>query len=242
MTSYIYLNTNDSLNRDTPADCTFNLNLPFSDTITTHISLDSIIFPNAVLPINANNNTIIFREDSDEKVDYTATITPGVYTGAALATEIKTRMDAATGNAYTYTITFSTLTKKLTFAATSFKILQSSTAKKVIGLGVNQSVFAASTTMSNPIRAAGTDYVHVISNFTGNSLSSGFNKRIFARVPIDKGYGELINYVSYKDDAESMDLSQLSTLHLRLEDDENRLYDLSSNCPVSYVIKLHIIN
>lgn len=64
--------------------------------------------------IDSTNNKIIFRESIG--VDLTATITVGEYTSfSALATEIKTRMEAA--GASTYTIDKVTTTKKVRFTS-----------------------------------------------------------------------------------------------------------------------------
>jgi hypothetical protein len=224
----------------TPHNVSWNLPLHFSESASTHIALDNVIFANAAFPINSNNNTILFQENNSTAATYTATITAGVYTGATLATEIKTRMDAATGNAYTYTVSFNAATKKLTISTTNFRILLSSTAKKVIGLGVSEQSFAASQALPNPVRLDGSQYVSVVSNFTSKNISSGYSQSILLRVPLDVSYGELVNYSSQTDDYNLVDVSELSSISFRLYGDDGLPYELPSNCPVNYTLKLII--
>jgi len=67
-----------------------------------------------VMEINEDNNKISFTE-ATAGTELTATLTVGVYTPSALATEVKTALDAA--GASTYTVTYSALTRKFTLTS-----------------------------------------------------------------------------------------------------------------------------
>jgi len=69
--------------------------------------------PGMYFIVSAANNKLDFGEGGAE---ITATLTNATYTGAALAAEIKTQLDA--GGALTYTVTYSATTRKFTIAAT----------------------------------------------------------------------------------------------------------------------------
>jgi len=90
----------DMLGFSTGADMTGAL------TITSTVALDEIL-------ITADNNKLDFSDDAGAEV--TATITAGTYTLRTLLTKIKTEMEVA--GAYTYTISYSDSTKKITIAS-----------------------------------------------------------------------------------------------------------------------------
>jgi hypothetical protein len=69
--------------------------------------------------IDSTNNKIDYKESGGGS-EITATLTSGSYTSSTLAAEIKTRMEAASLNARTYTITYSQLTGKFTIAGQTF--------------------------------------------------------------------------------------------------------------------------
>ncbi|MFQ5596578.1 MAG: flagellar filament capping protein FliD [Nitrospiria bacterium] len=62
--------------------------------------------------IDSTNNTLVFNDGSNR----TATLTAGTYTGDALATEIKTALEAANAGSDTYTVTYDASTKKFKIA------------------------------------------------------------------------------------------------------------------------------
>jgi hypothetical protein len=63
--------------------------------------------------INSNNNTFLFTDSLT--FNAIITIPVGNYTGASLATTLGTLLTAATATAFTYTVTYSSVTGKFTF-------------------------------------------------------------------------------------------------------------------------------
>lgn len=111
--------------------------------------------------IDATNNKINFVE-TNLGPELTATITVGGYSTAALITEIKTQMEAASVNARTYTISQSAASGKWTITGSTFLSLLFSTGtnaatsiRDVIGMGTND--FTGATTYTGPITAIHTE-------------------------------------------------------------------------------------
>ncbi len=93
------------------------LGMPFHNVYA--IKLISAIVPRSQYNINSTNNTIWFRETAAEVSAGTykiATIVTGMYDITSLITAIGVAMSAAGGLA-TYTISYSTTTRKVTFAS-----------------------------------------------------------------------------------------------------------------------------
>ncbi len=79
--------------------------------------------------IDATNNKINFKEGGAE---LTATLTSATYTLAALATEIKTQLDAA--GALTYTVSFSDDDKITISAPTAFSLLPNTGSNRLVSI------------------------------------------------------------------------------------------------------------
>lgn len=95
----------------------FELDAPYVGTTAATAShktfkLDYDLVPQTI-HITSENNKIDFEETASSEL--TATLTVGVYTPAALATEVDTQLTAAGASAYT--ITYDTVTRKFTLAS-----------------------------------------------------------------------------------------------------------------------------
>ncbi len=60
--------------------------------------------------VDSTNNAVVFNDGADR----TATLTAGTYTGAEMAVEIKTALEAANAGSDTYTVAYDVTTKKFT--------------------------------------------------------------------------------------------------------------------------------
>ncbi len=103
------------------AECTFNETTPYQ-TFTNMLRIISgvggtasavDVSPNTIKIVTGVNDKIDFEETGSSEL--TATLAAGFYSGTTLATEIKTKMEAV--GASTYTITYSSGTKKITLAS-----------------------------------------------------------------------------------------------------------------------------
>jgi hypothetical protein len=120
--------------------------------------------------VGATNKYIDFDEGGAE---LTAIITPGTYTAATLAAEIKVRMDAAGG---TYTVTFSTTTGKFTIARTGNFTLRWQSGTNTANTAGAMLGFA------------------VAANDTGAATYTGDNVAIHTSEAIDCDLGEALEY------------------------------------------------
>jgi len=88
--------------------------------------------------VDSANNSIVFNDGADR----TATLTAGTYTGAELAVELKTALEAANAGGDTYTVSYDGTTKKFTIAndsgnANAIDFLSenaATTAEEILGL------------------------------------------------------------------------------------------------------------
>lgn len=233
--TYLILNTDDSYTNE-PDNASFQISNSLQSNFFTKISLNSVILPNVVYPINSNNNTIVFEEDGDA-TDLVATITPGAYNPTELATEIKTRMDASGANVYT--ISYDTNTYKYTFTTdgTSLRFTSDTTASKLIGVDVANSTFTASIVSDYPIRLDGSQYIDIISSIPSNNITSD-NKPIYKRIPLAVSFGEILFYQSEVDDWLSLRQGNLISFDIRIVDDAGNAFVMPKNASIQYSFRL----
>ena len=224
---------------DSPADILL-VNVLGSNLASDHysISIEQAIIPNLEYPINSKNNTIVFREASDDATTYTATLTKGNYTGTTLAAEIATQMTAVTGNGYTYTASFDTSTLKLDISAglpDVFKIVE---ANDTLGYNVGTS-FVSSKIGDLPVRLDGTQYIDIVSNLQTLNLTSSGRTNVLARIQNVVNYGGILFYQN-QNDADSTQISNgaLDRFELQLRDDRGRLLELPANSHFSLAFRL----
>ena len=92
-------------------DFRWTLKRPLKDIVS--IELLSGCVPAALYNINTGWNQFTFGEDTNKR---TITLTPGQYTAESLASELSTQLD--TGSFNDYTVTYSSVTKKMTINVT----------------------------------------------------------------------------------------------------------------------------
>ena len=236
MSSYLILNTKDSYTNE-PSNAGFNLSNFSESNFYSKISLKNVIIPNTVYPVNSNYNTVVFEEDGSA-TDIPCTLTPGTYTASEMATELKTRMDAAGSN--TYTVTYDANTFKLTIATsgTSLRFTSDTTAHRILGLDTSVSTFASSVTSAYPIRLDGTQFVDIITSIPSSNILSD-SRPVFARIPVTGGFGEIVFY-EHPDSQDWLPFrpDNIISLDIRLVDDQGNAFVLPSNSEVQYTFRL----
>jgi hypothetical protein len=227
--NYLYLNTKDAINPNEPSIASWSMPEIFKISATNRISLIGASFANAVYPVNSNNNSIVFQEDNTA-VNIAATLTPGIYTGSSLATELKAALEANGAN--TYTITYSSATLKLSIATSGTNIkFVSGSALRVIGFEALG--FISAPTGSFPVRLDGSQYIDLISSIDSANISTS-GRNILARIPIGVSVGSLVVYENPLDVGISFDPKNISSIDIRLSDDQGNLWLLPSNCQANY--------
>ena len=164
----------------------------FEGMVVKTMELNSVEIPNSIYPFTSSNNVITFNEGGG---DLTATITAGSYSASQLATEIKTRMDAAGSD--TYTITVNDNTKKMTIASTgtfTLKFSEDNSPYYELGFTNSDTSSAASHTGTNVVRLSGLDFIYlVIRNYTQMGSDSNGNSYSF-KIPLNRPFDDIIFY------------------------------------------------
>lgn len=239
----IFLNSNDATKlAPGPSDIIFNLNFANSNDMENYaISIQQVVLPNAVYPINSNNNKLYWNEDGGATI--TSTITPGSYSGTQIASEIATQMNADSIGR-TYGCTYSSITKKLTVTESvglpnTFAFFSGS--NDIItetGFDGNGSTHSTTYVANYPVYLAGTQYVDIQCDISSNNYSSNGKSNVLQRIPITANFGSVIIHQEPSDDFIRLNEESLNTLEIRILDDKGNLWDLPANAQVSAVLKL----
>jgi len=240
-TTYLFLNSRDSLSPSTPHDSEWFTAMRFNEKSSVKLALEQCSFISAVYPVNRFYNTLVVEENGAASTT-TFTLTPNNYTGVQLASHLQTIMNAGTQEATVYTVTYDTQSKKLTFAGTNdFRILAAgSTCLHIIGLDEADGMTSAETTYIAPhvIRLDGTPYVDVVSSLSTRNISSNTYTNVVARVYITASFGYVNSYDSSRESLLDFYNNEISSLSLRLVDSRGNPYELPSTCETAYTLKL----
>ena len=243
---YIFLNSDDRTTGE-PHQPVFNLSsIASSNLLNYKLSLSTLEFPNSVYAINSvrNNNFLYFQEAGSTAATYSGTFTETEYTGATFATEVQSILNNNTGNAYTYTVSYSSTTKKLTISEGSnnqFRIVTGdSTAHREVGWDVvNVTDFkTAAYELSAPIDISGTKYIDVVSSIGNLNVSSSYNSNIIFRCPVNSSFGDIIFYQNTDNSEMYISHDDFSEIRLDLRDDRGRPFQLPHNASASFVLRL----
>lgn len=202
MTKYIELNSkNRSLGTNNNPKYTLENIVPINHSL----SVCSLHIPYTFYQINSSNNTIQFVEGGSTEVDIT--ITPGSYTATTLASEIKSKANAA--GSLTYDVTFNSSNGKFTITVSSSTVsidVSDSTGNELLGFTTDpadaSSITSDTIAIVNP-----TDTIKVKSNYLSsfreytqyevpkNSVSDDSNTIFSLSIP-NVNFGDYINYDS----------------------------------------------
>jgi hypothetical protein len=242
--SYIFVSSNDrTFSASAPSDFEVSINSSLADSPRSALSIENITFFNLEYGVNSNNNTLQFRENSDDVTTYTVTITPGNYGSADFVAALKSAMDAAASN--TYTVSYSSTTGKLAITVIlpdTFKLVGGSMLTNVMGYEPMTS-FTAVKSGDYPINIAGTSFVDVTLGLSNKNIVTGAGQyRPFIRVPIAVGFGNLVEFTNFSDNDDVLIATDdLDRLRITLYNDRRQVYDLPLNAVVSIVLKVKSI-
>lgn len=235
---FIYI---DSEDRTSGVSNSFSVQLSdfnLKQGASVHVSLHECSFLNCEYPINSNNNTITFYEASSTATLYTATIAEGNYSSTTFPTALKSALESASGNAYTYTVSIASATDKLTISTTLPAVFQLVSVPSWTGLSSGTS-FAATTTGTYPLNLSGIEYVDLLCpTLINDNINIGVNTNsILKRIPITVPYGSLSFYQSQgEDESVAVDPLRLNNLRFELRRPTGELYDLNGQ-RLSVVLK-----
>jgi hypothetical protein len=143
----------DSRDRESDSVSSTNYMVKFNREFkhVERVRLNWVSIPLTSYLINSGNNVITFFENSTVK---TATLTSKNYTATQLASEIKSKLDTASGGHNTYTVTYDDQTFKITFSAGNAFELRWSVAgspAKICGFELTDTASGTSVTSTNAV-------------------------------------------------------------------------------------------
>lgn len=242
----LYLNSRDqNVVLDSNQNVQWSINDPRLQTLgSCTVSLVNLEIPNVVYPINEYYNKVKVYQDGVGS--YTATVTPGFYTGSSLATALAAAMSTASGVAYTGS--FSTTTYKITItrSAPNGFYWQEVSNNMYTELGVSNFGFAyeaVSQTGSYPVLLQGTNFIDLVcSELPTTNVSVGSaGQKVLARVPIDQTFGNIIFFQPSIGQAIPVSMSGLSSLTLSMYDDRGNPWILPPNAHISLCLSIEPI-
>lgn len=243
-TRVFHVDSKDRVNSSGASD-NFYVSFPVTQDIKGTAKLLSCNIPISYYPIDSHNNVIDFQENVGAAV--AATITPGVYTPIELATEIKTRMDAASPNTRTYTVSYNSNTAKYTIAisAGTFTLLFSSgvnavnSANRALGFPASDIATGASQTSEYVIDISGPKYLLIKSNALyasgtdpqGEQSNTNVNDgAVLSKINMNGNFGEVITYVDTGvPESYSVDTKTLRRIDFYITDHNNRRVSLNGH-------------
>ena len=236
---YLYLDSRDSTNPSTPWQCSFPINLNFQTDYRNFLSLEQMKLVNGVYPINSTNNRFVFRENSGA-VDHVATVPAGAYNGNQMAAALQTAMNAATpAPANTYTVSFNTITFKLTITTLlpfTYSVEAGSTILPKIGFVVDTSFLTGRTGLFL-VRLDGTQYIDVCTSIPCMNIATNGTRRVLKRIYLNEPFGSIVFYDDNIADSIPLRAQEISIIDIYLYDDTGLPYLLPQECGFQLTLK-----
>lgn len=238
----VFLNSQDAITTDQPSDCTWTLDMRYTDFLNNTVELVGMCFSNLNYPINQFYNTLTVLEDDAKQNEFSVTFDVKLYDAVELATEIASKLNANSPGGETYTCTFNSQTSKLTLTcSTPVRILESSTCLRELGVdATGTSSFSADFEFANPVRLDGSEYVDIISSIGTRNVNSSGRTNILGRIYLDSAFGDLQYFQASIANPLQVYEQDITNLNIRLVDSRNNLFILPPNATVAYTLRLSI--
>lgn len=206
-------------------------------------AVESVQMFNAQYTINNNNNQFHFRDSTNTA--HTITLTNGNYTGSSLATLITNAMNTAdTSSGDTYTVSFSSVTGKITIAndTSNFQLtfgnVTSRSVASTIGFNNTNLTGSQSYTGQNLIKLSSKYYI-IKTDLGGKNQTHSVNafENVLCVVNNSTTFGDLIIYQPYL--AKTFKLNQIneiSKIKFDIYDDNGNIADLQLDWSVNLTI------
>ena len=200
------------------------------------ITLKSVQLPHSFLtvPESIPDNSLQFQQSGSAAQN--VVLTKRMYTGATLASEIQTQVQALGASAFT--CTFSEHTLKLTFSFTSTytMIANDERMAMITGIAKDQVTFSSSTLIPDSQVELAPPNVYLVSSSLGSaSLSAPIESRVkhTFTIPLDQDIGSMVSYHSQSHYPQVLDYGAgpKKTIHdidFRVVDPHNNLIELST--------------
>jgi hypothetical protein len=219
----------NSADRNTGTSSNFSYQLLYAITNPTTIALETIQMFHTQYTIDARNNKLYWTDGAS--VAHTSTLTSGTYTASALASHIETVINTDDTNSDTYTVSFSTITGKITIACGSnfsltFGTNTNNSVAYVIGFA-NTNKTGASTYTGENIVNLNTKYYTVHCNFVDNCTYQANAVSSSWIVPASTSWGDLIVYSPHLAKSFKTNQTEISSIQIFVKDDKGNMADLN---------------
>lgn len=222
----LYLDSSDAtlkLNSTSNSDMIWVLKQPIvvPNGYNTLLKIRNMYLPITFYVVNSSNNLLVVGST-------TYTIPVGNHTATTLKSALTSLL---TG----YTITFSTLTNKLTFTKASgdFTISSASTCLKILGFVPGTSYTSTSSILSSvfPIDLSGDNTIFIdVPNLKTPNILNGNSTSIIKSLLVTVPYGSILYYENQVDNGAIIQEDSISFIHVRiLGEDSSTLLDFQNN-------------
>ena len=199
-----------------------------SRPVWSNIQIDDCVayrLKNAVIPLSiptfdSRNNIISITETTGSAT--TIGITAGFYDVSTLASSLENILNASSLN-FTYDVTYSSLTNKLTINNTSGNFCFNSVANNsYYELGIESiGTYTTQQNMSSQIDISGVKCINLISNIGQNEII-GTNKKLLESIVCDESNLDVATYENHSGEYYQLDQTNIDTLYVQLEDERGR--------------------
>lgn len=190
----------------------------------------NITIPLTVYTIDSRNNKLYLQETAG--ITSIVTLTSQNYTASQIATELASKLSAASQGGKTYTVTYNSQTNKLTISASSgtFAFVDGDDNANY-ELGITSSdlgVFASSLTPSTPIDLSGVKCLSVVCpSFSSRYSIDNYN--VIASATINERVGDIASYSDNSSDYITTQENSISSLAFFLVDERGRRLTLNKD-------------
>jgi hypothetical protein len=205
-TVLLHCDSRDRPNYPNGSSTLFQLNLQYPVRNIVEISLESAEIANTSNCFDDTNNTLIVKEQNLAKI-FSYQIPVGNYTPSLLLSTIAsglTTESSISGNSYTYTCSFSSITQKLTISTGSgqnFTFLweANNLANQQLGfLAIDRLGYTTSYTAENTLDLAPESYIFLqLGNIGGNSAGCNFSDQNYTfKIQMSGTSSDIVSYHS----------------------------------------------
>jgi len=227
----IFLNSkNANRYNNGTSDVDFYLkNLEIVSQYYIHLSVKHAVIPYSFYNININNNTLQIRifDSKGYSLTQTANISFGNHNINTLISELRTQLSPS------FTITFNSITNKITFANSiyDFAILLTSSCLELIGFSSLSDIYSTNKllTSNTNVNLQSVQCICIRSNMQTNSITSGNlnNSSTLASIPIANQPFTTLAFVNQSNYRVNLYNNNLNTINIKLLDQNGNIIDLN---------------
>jgi len=212
----------DAYNNGLTSDCEFYLPvIEIPSQFHIHVSVENFCCPYTFYNINSNNNTLTYLENNTA---YTITITSGNYNVNNLIIELMSKMTR-------FTITYNSITNKLTFINSLYDFTFSSLSSCLSLLGFSSILSSNSKTLTSDkvVNLCPYRCICISTNLKTFSVNKKYsnNTTLLASIPINSAPNSIILYENKNNFKSNTFTNNISNIRIKLTDHDFNVLDLN---------------